>query len=49
MSTLAGLKTRAAEWAAEKEELRKTLEAKDVLLKGDASKNASLTTDLEKA
>ena len=35
--------------AAEKEELRKALEAKDELLKEEASKNASLAADLEKA
>ena len=43
------METGAAEWAAEKEELRKALEAKDELLKGEASKKFSLAADLEKA
>lgn len=48
MERLERTETRAAEWAAEKEELQKTLEAKDELLKGKVSKNASLAADLEK-
>ena len=40
---------RAAKWAAEKEKLQKSLEAKDRLLKEVASKNAGLVTDLENA
>ena len=40
---------RAAEWAAEKERLRKSLEAKDRLLKEEASKNTGLAADLEQA
>ena len=49
VSRLAGFETRAAEWTAEKNELRKALEAKDGLLKEVASKNASLAADLEQA
>ena len=49
MGRLAEFETRAAEWAAEKDKLRKALEAKDELLKVEASKNASLAADLEKA
>ena len=49
MERLEAVEAKAAEWAAEREELRRALEAKDELLKGEASKNASLAVDLEKA
>ena len=40
---------RAAKWAAEKKRLQKSLDAKDRLLKEEASKNAGLVADLEQA
>ena len=49
MGRVVGLETKAVEWAAEKEELRKALEAKDEMLKGEVSKKTSLAADLEKA
>ena len=41
--------TKAASWATEREELLKSLEAKDELLKEEASRNAGLAADLEEA
>ena len=46
---LEAAKAKAAEWAAERDELQKFLEAKDELLKEAVSKNASLAAKLEKA
>ena len=38
---------RATEWAAKKEKLQQALDAKDRLLKEEASKNGGLAADLE--
>ena len=45
MERLEADKATAAEWAAERDELQKALVAKDELLNGEASKNASLAAN----
>ena len=40
---------KAARWAAEREELQKSLKAKDGMLKEEASRNVGLAADLEQA
>ena len=40
---------KAASWAAEREGLLKSLEAKDRMLKEEASRNSSLAADLDQA
>ena len=49
MGRLDAAEARAAVWAAEKEELLKSLAAKDAMLAGEASRNADLFAELDAA